>query len=226
MSDRLLSFFYFFQFSPSYWALVGDKRREIQAGLLDGLSGLQMQYDLYQIFPLQAEVDMLLWCTIHLSEETTPEHFFSSAARLLNPFRHVVLPRLAWWGMTRPSDYARGKSEQEIDPFDGQRSPYLVVYPFSKTAEWYKLSRDARQGMMNEHIRIGHQYSQIKQLLLYSTGLQDQEFIVTYETGDLGQFSALVTELRSSEARRFTANDTPVFTAVHRDARENLALFG
>jgi chlorite dismutase len=221
-----LGYFYFFQFSPAYWALSGKQRSEIQDKLLAGLSDLKIQHDFYQVFPLQAEVDMLLWCTIRISEEFTPEQFFGSLARLLNQNRHTISPRLAWWGMTKPSDYARGKSSQEIDPFDGQRSTYMVVYPFSKSAAWYKLSRDTRQGMMNEHIRIGHQYPQIKQLLLYSTGLQDQEFIVTYETNDLDQFSALVTELRSSEARRFTTTDTPIFTAIHRDSKTNLDLFG
>lgn len=225
MSERLLAFFYLFQFTPVYWSMTGDQRRETQDGFLNDLSALKMQYEIYQVFPLQADVDLMLWCTVKLSGDMTPERFFSDAAKFLVPHRHVLAPRLAWWGITRPSDYARGKSAQEIDPFDGGRGRYLIVYPFSKTAEWYKLSRDARQGMMNEHIRIGHQYPDIQQLLLYSTGLQDQEFIVTYETEDLIQFSTLVAELRSSEARRFTALDTPVFTAIHRAAKDNLALF-
>ncbi len=42
------------------------------------------------------------------------------------------------------------------------------MYPFVKTDDWYLMSRDARQGMMNEHIRIGKQYREISQLLLYS----------------------------------------------------------
>lgn len=87
------------------------------------------------------------------------------------------------------------------------------------------MGRDARQGMMNEHIRIGHQYPEIKQLLLYSAGLQDQEFIVTYETDDLAQFSQLVTDLRSSEARLFTERDTPIFTAIYHPPEDTLNLF-
>jgi chlorite dismutase len=47
------------------------------------------------------------------------------------------------------------------------------------------MNQEARQGMMNEHIRIGKQYESIKQLLLYSFGLQDQEFVVVYEADDL-----------------------------------------
>jgi chlorite dismutase len=99
------------------------------------------------------------------------------------------------------------------------------MYPFVKTVEWYLMSREARQGMMNEHIRIGKQYPEITQLLLYSIGIQDQEFIVVYETDDLTQFSDLVYELRDSEARRFTERDTPLYTAIYHPAEETLALW-
>jgi len=43
--------------------------------------------------------------------------------------------------------------------------------------------------MMNEHIKMGKQFFDIKQLLLYSFGIQDQEFVVSYEMDDLTRFS-------------------------------------
>ncbi len=119
----------------------------------------------------------------------------------------------------------RGQSAQEIDALDGQREPYLVLYPFVKTINWYLLSRDVRQGMMNEHIRIGHQYPEIKQLLLYSFGLQEQEFVVVYEMAELPKFSDLVNELRGVEGRRYTERDTPTYAAVYHAAEETLALW-
>jgi chlorite dismutase len=67
---------------------------------------------------------------------------------------------------------------------------------------------------MSEHMRIGKQYTDVQQLLLYATGLQDHEFVVAYETPDLARFSQLVAELRGTEARRFTKNDTPVRVGV------------
>ncbi|MDQ5853823.1 MAG: chlorite dismutase family protein, partial [Chloroflexota bacterium] len=69
------------------------------------------------------------------------------------------------------------------------------------------------------------QYPEIKQLLLYSFGLQDQEFVVVYETDDLMHFSDLVNELRGTEARRYTERDTPIFSAVYHPAEETLALY-
>ena len=49
---------------------------------------------------------------------------------------------------------------------------------------------------------------------------------MVYETDDLVQFSDLVTELRNTEARRYTQRDTPIFTAVYHPAEETLALWG
>ena len=74
--------------------------------------------------------------------------------------------------------------------------------------------------MMNDHIQVGKQYKDITQLLLYSFGLQDQEFVVVYETDDLNRFSKLVHELRATEGRKYTERDAPLHIGVHLDADE------
>lgn len=130
------------------------------------------------------------------------------------------------WGLTRPSIYTKRRTAQEQAIDETTRLRYLVVYPFTKTIEWYLMSRDARQGMMNEHMRIGHDFGDVRQVLLYTTGLDDQEFIVAYETETLERHQDLVIALRSTEARRYTLRDTPIFTAVHRPIGEALALLG
>jgi chlorite dismutase len=104
--------------------------------------------------------------------------------------------------------------------FAGERSRYLVVYPFTKSTDWYLLSKDARQGVMNEHMRVGHEYPTIRQALAYSFGLDSQEFVVAYEMDDLVAFGDLVRALRS------TVSDTPILLGIHRPMDEILALLG
>lgn len=130
------------------------------------------------------------------------------------------------FGFTRASTYTKRPTTQEQAIDVDERQNYLIVYPFAKTTEWFMMSREARQGMMNEHMRIGHDYGDIPQVLLYSTGLDDQEFIVAYETEDLTRFSALVTDLRNTEARRYTLRDTPILTGAHYELGKALALIG
>jgi chlorite dismutase len=68
---------------------------------------------------------------------------------------------------------------------------------------------------MNEHMKLGKLYPEIKQLLLYSFGLQDHEFVVAYEMNSLTKFSDLVRDLRSTEARRHTSLDTPIIVGLY-----------
>jgi chlorite dismutase len=113
---------------------------------------------------------------------------------------------------------------QEQSLFSGERSRYLVVYPFTKSVEWYLTSAEERQAVMKGHMRVGHAYPQIRQLLAYSFGLDDQEFIVAYETDDLVAFQDLVRDLRATESRRATVRDTPIVTGIRRPLGEILSL--
>jgi chlorite dismutase len=213
--SRSLNHYGVFAFTPAFWEVQGQDRKRIGTDLAAGLREVAQRVHGYRIFPARAQGDLLLWSALPADEGPAPRAFFDRFARCLGRFRRYLAPVDTLWGFTRPSDYASGRSAQEIDPFEQARKPYLVIYPFAKTTEWYLMSRDARQGMMNEHIRIGREYSDITQLLLYSTGLQDQEFVVSYETEDLARFSNLVAALRDTEARKYTLRDTPIYTASH-----------
>jgi chlorite dismutase len=48
----------------------------------------------------------------------------------------------------------------------------------------------------------------------YCFGLDDQEFVVAFDTDDVGTFLDLVQRLRSTEASRYTVRDTPSFTCM------------
>jgi len=230
-TPRTLNHFAFFKFKDGYFALSSEERKEIHNSLLAGLSeaadqsGGASNLDVYQVYPAETNADLLVWSALEAGGPAVVAGFFERFARATNPHRHLVEAVHTLWGFTKPSQYTKTRSTQEIDPFAAQRKPYLIVYPFVKTVDWYLLSREARQGMMNEHIKIGKQYPEITQLLLYSFGLQNQEFIVVYETDDLGHFSDLVYELRDTEARRFTQRDTPLYTAIYHPAEETLTLW-
>ena len=72
---------------------------------------------------------------------------------------------------------------------------------------------------MQEHIQIGRQYPQVDNHTTYSFGLDDQEFVVAFDTDDVGAFLDLVQDLRSTEASAYTLRDTPSFTCIARLAR-------
>jgi len=217
MSDTppvVLGHFTTYRLARRFWELDAAERTKRARAWFAGLEETAEQTRLYLVQGIESGGDVLVWSSMRVPDACDPGRYFVSRARADNAHRDVIEPAHVLWGLTRPSEYSKARSAQEIDPFADERSPYLVMYPFTKTADWYLLGRDTRQGMMNEHIRIGKQFRDITQLLLYSFGLQDHEFLVVYETGDLSQFSRLVYDLRDTEARRYTKGDTPLHTGV------------
>lgn len=210
-------------FKDAYWSLTSAERVDFHEKWLAGLRRAARKVDIYQA--TESNLDLIVWSANLAEDRQNAAVFFEKFISANSPFRQLIEFKDSLWGFTHPSQYSKARSRQEIDPFAETRKLYLIIYPFTKTTEWYLMSSEARQGMMNEHIRIGKQYEDISQLLLYSFGLQNQEFVVVYETDDLYRFSNLVNELRNSEARRFTLRDVPLHTAIYHPADETLALW-
>lgn len=223
---RTLSHFGFYRFTDRYWDTSADEKAAFREQWLADLRGITQKLDVYQISPAKTDVDFMVWSALPIPNECDAANFFTEYTRAVAPHRRLIAPVETLWGYTKPSVYSGGRSAQEIDPFAEERKTYFVMYPFVKTVEWYLRQRSVRQNLMNEHIRVGRQYREITQLLLYSVGLDDQEFIVAYETDDIVQFSDLVAEMRGTEVRRFTERDTPIYTAIHHPPEETLALWG
>ncbi len=214
MAERQLNLYAMYAFTDEFWKQNDLNRQKIRGEILVEAKAVGEATNCYTIFPARSDAEILIWSAWQLETDDTIADAFQSYAKTAEGWRAFLRPVQVLWGLTMPSMYARGKSEQDMDPFDGARSRYFVAYPFSKTKEWYLMSMDARQGQMNEHIKLGKTFPEIKQLLLYSFGLQDHEFVVAYETNDLPKFSDLVRQLRSTEARRHTALDTPTITGI------------
>ncbi|CAN5830427.1 chlorite dismutase family protein [soil metagenome] len=186
------------------------------------LSGAGVRTLSYTSVGLEPSVDILLWRTGPALDALESAAATVLASRL-GPWLRV---RHAFLGRTAPSQYVTAPSEQESGLTREGSGRYLVVYPFTKSADWYLLSREARQGIMNEHMRVGRGYPSVRQALAYSFGLDDQDFIVAYETDDLVAFGELVRELRATESRRSTVRDTPLLVGVRRSLDELPGLLG
>jgi chlorite dismutase len=176
----------------------------------------------YSTIGLKAGVDVLLW-----SLSPSLEALEEKNARVLRAGMGAwMTARHSFLGLIKPSQYVKRPTSQEQSLFEGERSKYLIVYPFTKSTDWYLLTQEQRQGVMNEHMKVGHRYKQVRQLLAYSFGLDDMDFLVAYETDDLPAFGELVRDLRGTESRRSTVRDTPILTGIRRPMEEITRLLG
>ena len=209
--------------APAWRRLACEERRSTVESFAGALGEeLPVETFTYSTIGLEPRSDLLLWNLapqLDLLEER-------AAALLRSGLGSWCSVAESFLGVIQPSQYVKRPTAQEQSLFAGTRARYLVVYPFTKTTEWYLLGREARQGVMNEHMRVGHDYPQVRQLLANSFGVDDMDFLVAYETDDLVAFGDLVRALRATESRRSTVRDTPLICAVHRPLPEIARLLG
>ena len=79
---------------------------------------------------------------------------------------------------------------------------------------------------MDEHIRVGLTYPRVKLNTTYSFGIDDQEFVVAFETNFPEDFLDLVQQLRETEISLYTLKDTPIFSCVRMQPLEMLDRLG
>jgi len=168
----------------------------------------------YSLVGIRADAEFLLW---RISEVL--EHFQEMSSALLKTGlgKYVTIP-YSFLAMTKRSRYVDKHAHSGQEGRRGRivpgESKYLFIYPFVKTRDWYRLPTEKRQELMDEHIRVGHQYPSVKLNTTYSFGLDDQEFVLAFETDRPADFLDLVMELRETEASRYTLRDTPIFTCI------------
>ena len=168
----------------------------------------------YSTVGLRPDVDFVLWRIAASPDD------FQGQTQAINQSRlggFLTTPH-SFVSMTKRSMYI-----DKVDPFHTAESrthivpgkrKYLFIYPFVKTRAWYLLPLDERQKLMDGHIQIGNKYPSVKLNTTYSFGLDDQEFVVAFETDEPKDFLDLVMELRETESSKYTLRDTPIFTCV------------
>jgi chlorite dismutase len=179
----------------------------------------------YGLYGLRSDCDFMLWQATYAVDDLQD---VSSRIR-----RSAMGPYLretqAFLSMTKRSVYVGKAARGAHDPrlvITPEDKKYLFVYPFVKTRAWYALPLEERKRMMNEHIRVGITYPSVKLNTTYSFGLDDQEFVVAFETDEVADFLDLVQDLRETEASRYTLRDTPMFTCVAQPLEEILEAIG
>src|SRR6266702_5779164 len=224
---RQLVRFTFYKLDPQWQMLSAETRQQGKEELVrifEEYSERSLVRS-YSLYGLRSDCDLMLWQAAYDVEDLQgiSSHIRRSA---LGPY---LRESHAFLSMTKRSIYvgknARGAHDPRLVITPADRK-YLFVYPFVKTRAWYALSLDERKRMMNEHIRVGIAYPTVRLNTTYSFGLDDQEFVVAFETDSVSDFLDLVQDLRETEASRYTLRDTPMFTCVAQPLDEIVEAIG
>jgi chlorite dismutase len=212
---RQLVRYAFYKAEPA-WRMLPDEtqqaaRKELAELILEWKERIPMLRT-YSMVGTRADAELLLWQAAPTLEEI---HELEAQIRRTNMGRYLDTP-YSYLAMTKRSQY-----EDRLDPARRQklqvrpgRAKYLFIYPFVKTRAWYLLPFEERQKMMDVHIEVGHKYPTVKLNTTYSFGLDDQEFVVAFESDRPDHFLDLVMELREARSSEYTLRDTPIFTCI------------
>ncbi len=217
----------FFKLDPAFRRLPKSEREPAKQAFADVVRAWSERDDLilrtYSLVGLRADTDFMLW---RISNDPGCFQEMQAALNATALAGYLSQP-YSLFSMQKRSQYVNRieGSGHGIELLPGQGA-YLFVYPFVKTRPWYNLSPHARQGMMDEHINASSPFKGVRINTSYSYGIDDQEFVVSFDSDHPQEFVDLVGRLRYTEASLYTLRDTPMFTCAKADIDLILAQLG
>jgi len=201
--------------SPEWRRLEERERASQKAEFVDAASRATARVHAYSLVGTRADADLLLWCVGDdldalrgLEQRLASTALWSYSTR---PYAYLAARRRSQYLADHEhagSEHARGTAGPVGD------MPYVVVYPMTKKRSWYALSSQERTRIMGAHFAVGHKYPDIRIHTGYSFGIDDQEFVVSFEVPDVRRFLALVADLRETESSAYTERETPIFVGA------------
>ena len=219
----------FFQVDPAWRRLPEDERTAGKAEFASVVADYQGRAIVvpFSTVATRGDCDFLLW-RIAYDLEVLQE----MTSRLLATGLGKYLSRpYSFLGQAKTSVYEdpfiHPSQEEKRSRVRPGEYKYLFVYPFTKTRQWFQLPPEERGRIMKGHITLGHEYPSVKLNTIYSFGLDDQEWVVAFESNRPSDFVDLVMAMRHTESSLFTLRDTPIFTCVRgEDVRATLDTLG
>ncbi len=226
---RQLVRFAFYRVDPAWRRLDptirAAQRQEFLARLAQHEGRLLLRT--YSLVGTRGDADLMIWA---VTDEPDRLHAFFAD---LNgcALAGYLTPAHSYTAMTKRSIYvdrqrpAAGRGRDRLVLAPGSQR-FLFVYPFVKTRNWYQLPAAERQRMMDEHIAVGRDFPTVKINTTYSFGLDDQEFVVAFESDSPADFLDCVQALRDTDASAYTLRDVPSFTCMAMSPEAVLAALG
>jgi hydrogen peroxide-dependent heme synthase len=187
------------------------------AALLDEWSDRVTTRGVYSTGAFTADADLMLWWIARSATDIQ---------ELLSDFRRSSLGRAlhhthAFLGLVRPAEF----SPDHLPAFVAGKppKPYLCVYPFVRTPEWYLLDPSDRATLLREHGEAARKYPDVLANTTSAFGLGDHEWILAFEAETPDRLVDLIRSLRATEARRYTKVEVPFITGIRRDLAEIVA---
>ncbi|MFZ0896194.1 MAG: chlorite dismutase family protein [Candidatus Nitrosopolaris sp.] len=197
----------------------GEAAKEFS--ILIEVANTKMRVRTYSTMGLRPDTDFMLWMiadSVEKMQILTSKVYSTLLGKYIEP-SHVYLSCL------RQSVYSTNKVMPGLMT-DETPMKYVIVYPFIKAREWYLLPFEERKKMMEEHISVGRKFPQVRLNTSYSFGINDQDFVLAFETNDLIIFQDLIVQLRETSVSKYVIKDTPMIVCVYKGMEDIVRSIG
>jgi chlorite dismutase len=221
--------FAFYKLDPAFRRLSKERKEVAKKEFLEVLEEYDANDDMillgYTMVGIRADVDIMFW---RISYDM--EGFQKMTTRLYQTdLGSYLIPSFSYLSQTKRSMYQdmfNPEHEEDRTHIIPGKAKYLFIYPFVKTRAWYLLTQFTRQGIMDEHIYVGNKYPSVKLNTSYSFGIDDQEFVVAFETDYPEDFVDLVMDLRETQGSLYVERDTPIFSCIANSLEDTVNSLG
>jgi len=171
----------------------------------------------YDVAGLRADADFMVWW--HADDSDLLQEAYHALRQ--TTFGRALTPVWSQLGMHRPAEFNKG----HVPAFmaEEEARPYLCLYPFVRSFEWYLLPEGERRAMLAEHGMMGRDYPDVRANTVASFALGDYEWLLAFEADELDRLVDLMRHLRGSTARRHVREETPFYTGRRRPFNELVA---
>ncbi|TCC21357.1 hydrogen peroxide-dependent heme synthase [Kribbella sindirgiensis] len=171
----------------------------------------------YDVEGFRADADFMIWWHAPTSDALQEAYHQLRRSRL---GRHLA-PVWSQFALHRPAEF--NKSHIPAFLADEEPRPYICVYPFVRSYEWYLLPDEERRFMLAEHGKMARTYPDVRANTVASFALGDYEWILAFEADELHRMVDLMRDLRASTARRHVREEIPFYTGKRAEISELIA---
>ncbi|CAN5304260.1 chlorite dismutase family protein [soil metagenome] len=192
---------------------LGSTDRDSQARELNDLIDAAAAEDVvvrgvYDVAGFRADADVMVWS--HASSSDQLQNLYHRLRR--TEFGQHLAPVWSQMALHRPAEFNRS----HIPAFLAEETPhpYVAVYPFVRSFEWYLLEENERRALLAEHGQMARDYPDVRANTVPAFALGDYEWMLAFEADDLDRIVDLMRHLRGSQTRLHVREEVPFYTGA------------
>jgi chlorite dismutase len=219
--------FIFFRVNPDWRKLNAETRRVFKSEFQSVFNKFNEQLLLfsYSLVGFDSKADLMFWRigdSLDLIQEMTARIYRTNLGSYLEAADNYL--SITKKMMFIPVD-SHQSAEDRYHVKPGQKK-YHFVYPCAKSRDWYSISDEERNALVEENFMVGKKFENIKIHMSHAFGFSEQEYIISFETDEPKDFLALAEEMRETTASKFTMRGMPIYTCRQRPLMECLDAIG